>query len=151
MLITSFKVKNLNIFIGAALMLVLVISSFGCAPSGIKNSVMDYTTLLSKLRDSDASVTEDGEARSHFAAVEAKVIKVNGGSVQVYEYETPQAMQSDTTYISSDGFTINSASISWIGPPHLYKSGRVFVTYIGKDETIINLLVQILGSQFAGL
>lgn len=34
--------------------------------------------------------------------------------------------------------------------PHFYKAGRIIVLYVGSDETVLGLLEEILGSQFAG-
>ncbi len=140
----------LRVFALASFLLAILASSFGCSPAQIEKPVMDYGTLLGELRASGASVAEVGEANSGFVAVKGKVIKLNGSSVQIYEYQTPNAMQSDTANISADGFTINGSSISWIAPPHLYKSGRVFATYLGNDGTIIGILEAALGKQFAG-
>jgi hypothetical protein len=112
--------------------------------------VTDYSTLLSNLGTSNVPVTEGEELSQPFLSGKGRIINVNGSSIQVFEYDTPTAMEAESKHVSSDGTDIRGYSVDWIGPPHFYKAGRIIVIYIGKDETITALLEKTLGKQFAG-
>jgi hypothetical protein len=40
--------------------------------------------------------------------------------------------------------------VTWVAAPHFYKGGRLIVLYVGEDGGVIEVLDQVLGSQFAG-
>ena len=123
--------------------------------------VIDYSTLLRYLRDSGASIVEEGEVNwSFFYDVEGRRVAVNETSIVVYEYENSEAMEAEASCVSPDGFGItkdwgdgtgSGKQVSWIYPPHFYKSGRIIVFYGGDNDSIISLLENALGKQFAGM
>lgn len=49
-----------------------------------------------------------------------------------------------------DGDSVGTSMMMWVDTPHFYKAGRIIVLYIGSDQTILDLLVQTIGTQFAG-
>jgi hypothetical protein len=123
--------------------------------------VTDYSTLLRYLRDSGASIVEEGEASwSFFYDVEGRRVAVNGTAIEVYEYANAEAMEAEASCVSPDGFGIEKdwgdgtgsvKQVSWINPPHFYKAGRIIVFYSGDNDSIISLLENALGKQFAGM
>ena len=126
----------------------------------IREPLIDYSTLLLYLRASGASLVEEGEVSwSFFYDVEGRRVKVNGSSIDVYEYATAKGMESEASCVSPDGFGITKErgdmwvhrQVSWINPPHFYKAGRIIVMYIGDNSSIISLLENALGKQFAGM
>jgi hypothetical protein len=118
--------------------------------------IMDYSILLSTLRTPTSSMlfAEAGEISQPFFGVKGRIVNAYGGDIQVFEYETPDAMEAGSEYVSPDGYTFKTnsrvTSVEWIAPPHFYKAGRIMVIYIGSDAQITDLLEKTLGMQFAG-
>jgi len=151
--------KKLAGIIGGCIVVVVVVVAI--ATLGPK-PVTDYSTLLRYLRDSGASIGEEGEIHQpFFRDVEGRRVTVNESAIQVFEYANAEAMESEASCVSPNGFgftirTENSdiwevCNVGWIGPPHFYKAGRIIVIYIGDDDSIISLLENALGTQFAGM
>lgn len=118
-------------------------------------AVMDYSTLLTNLRASAVSIKEGEEVtKQPFFTVKGRLVAVDGGDIQVFEYPTPAKMETESKYVSPDGYAFTAGNsvtnVSWIAPPHLYKAGRIMVIYVGIDKTITGLLENLLGKQFAG-
>ena len=112
--------------------------------------VEDQARLIAALQAAGATV-EMGEPISQpFFSVEGNIVKVNGADVQVFEYESTEEMELESSQIAPDGSSNATTMITWVDTPHFYKTGRIIVLYIGSDETILNLLEQVLGPQFAG-
>jgi hypothetical protein len=40
--------------------------------------------------------------------------------------------------------------MTWIATPHFYSGGQLIVLYVGDQSSTMNLLEEVLGSQFAG-
>ena len=123
--------------------------------------VTDYSTLLDYLRDSGASVVEKGELGWSFFCdgPEGRGVAVNESNIDAYEYTSAEAMEAEASFVSPDGYGINKnwgdgmsciQHVGWMAPPHFYKSGRIIVLYIGEDDSIMSLLKNGLGRQFAG-
>ena len=139
----------------ALIIAVVAIATLGPRP------VTDYSTLLRYLRDSGAAIVEEGEIDEEFFDIEGRRVAVNESAIEVYEYANAEAMEAEASCVSPDGFgftfkTENSdiwevCQVSWINPPHFYKAGRIIVFYCGDNGSIINLLGNALGTQFAGM
>ncbi|HEX9389366.1 MAG TPA: hypothetical protein VF918_23775 [Anaerolineales bacterium] len=110
----------------------------------------DKASLISALEASGATV-ETGEPVSQaFFSPEGSIIKVNGADVQVFEYESVDAMESEASQVAPDGGSIGTTMVSWMDTPHFYKTGRIIVLYVGSDKVVLDLLGKALGPQFAG-
>jgi len=139
----------------ALIIAVVAIATLGPRP------VADYSTLLRYLRDSGASIEEEGEVSwSFFYDVEGRRVTVNESTIEVYEYANAEAMEAEASCVSPDGFGITKEwgdgnglgkQVSWINPPHFYKAGRIIVFYCGDNDSISSLLGNALGTQFAGM
>jgi hypothetical protein len=70
--------------------------------------------------------------------------------VQVLEYPSRAALESDAARVSPDGFRIGAASVDWIATPHFYKSSSLIVVYVGCNRPVMALLEGTVGLQFAG-
>ena len=113
-------------------------------------TVEDQASFIAALEASGATV-ETGEPVSQpFFTPEGNGVKVNGTDVQVFEYESAEAMEAEASQVSPDGGSVGTSMVHWIDTPHFYKAGRIIVLYIGSDETVLGLLERILGPQFAG-
>ena len=82
-----------------------------------------------------------------------QVIFVNTGAVNVFEYPTVAAAESDAAKVSPDGSGVVgdgcAALITWVGPPHFYKSDRLVVVYAGSADDVLRPLEAVLGKPFA--
>jgi hypothetical protein len=137
----------------------LIIAVVAVATLGPK-PVTDYSTLLHYLRDSGASIVEKGEISEGFFDIEGRKVAVNESNIEVYEYANAEAMEAEASCVSPDGFGImkewgdgrwSGKQVGWIAPPHFYKAGRIIVFYCGDNDSIISLLENGLGTQFAGM
>ncbi len=59
-------------------------------------------------------------------------------------------MEADASKVSPDGGSVGTSMMSWIGPPHFLKKGRILVLYVGSDTKTLDALVSAMGPQFAG-
>ena len=85
-----------------------------------------------------------------FFSVTGQVFKVNGEDVQVFEYSNQVTAEAEAAVVSADGSSIGTSLPFWVAPPHFYKTGRIIVLYIGENTEVIDVLVSVLGAQFAG-
>lgn len=113
-------------------------------------AVEDLASLSQALRDAEATVETGETVEQGFFAVPGQILKVNGADVQVFEYESAEAMEAEAAQVSTDGGSVGTSMVTWIAPPHFFKSGRVLVLYIGEDTALLDLLRSLLGEQFAG-
>jgi hypothetical protein len=120
------------------------------ASTAAQGAVQDVTSLVASLQAAGLTV-ESGEAVTQpFFTVPGQTIKINGQDVQVFAYETAQAMEAEASQISADAGTIGTSMPSWMSDPHFYKLGNMLILYVGQDQKIIDILSNILGPQFAG-
>lgn len=106
--------------------------------------------LMNALQSAGATVELGDSVEQVFFSVTGRILKVNGADVQVFDYESAQAMEADTAQISEDGSEIRTSMVTWAEAPHFFKSGRILVLYVGEDAAILDLLKSALGEQFAG-
>ena len=135
--------------------------------SGCNNRpVMDYGRLVDGLREAGATVEEIGDSQLPGAgepifSVTGNIIKVNGENIPILEYNNEVAAGTETGFISRDGFDLTRPSdskdegfavhVDWITSPHWYQAGRVIVLYIGENQNTLDMLENLLGTQFAGM
>ncbi len=112
--------------------------------------VEDYVSLVDALRAAGATVEPGDTVEQVFFTVMGQIIKVNGADVQVFEYESAEAMEADAALVAPDGGSIGTSMVTWVATPHFFKTGRVLVLYVGDDAAILDLLKSVLGEQFAG-
>jgi hypothetical protein len=110
----------------------------------------DYRSLVDALQAEGATVEPGGAVAQPLFAVEAQVITVDGAQVQVYEFTNAASAEAAAAEVSADGSSIGPTMITWISPPHFYRSGRLIVLYVGDDAAVLSALTSVLGEQFAG-
>lgn len=146
--------------ISSLLLIALFLSACGAppaTPSAEADPIMshggpveDYVSLIDSLRGAGATVEPGDEVEQAFFTVKGQIIKVNGADVQVFEYESAEAMEDDAVQVAPDGGSIGTSMVMWVEAPHFYKAGRILVLHLGEDQTILDLLEGALGPQFAG-
>jgi hypothetical protein len=112
--------------------------------------VDDYESLVNALQAAGVTVAAGDAVEQPFFSVPGQVIRVNEQDVQVYVYETAEALEAEAAQIAEDGSSIGTSMVDWVEPPHFFKSGRILVLYLGEDPNILIVLESILGPQFAG-
>src|SRR5215216_1128761 len=122
------------------------------APNVATEPVMveDQASLIAALQASDATVETGEPITQVFFRPEGSIIKVNGADVQVFEYESVEAMENEASQVAPDGGSIGTSMVTWMDTPHFYKAGRIIVLYVGSDEAVLSLLEKVMGPQFAG-
>ena len=141
------------------LLLVFALMMSGCGNASKSSSptastepviVQDQASLIAALQAAGATVETGSPVAQAFFSPEGSIIKVNGADVQVFEYESAEAMESEAAQVAPDGGSIGTSMVTWMDTPHFYKAGRIIVLYVGSDESVLSLLENALGPQFAG-
>lgn len=115
-----------------------------------KKPVSNARDLVREISRRHIRVKRAGRVTQPFFSRRGHVLKVKGAEIQVYEYSSVGTARKDAELVGRDGSTVGTNSVNWIEPPHFFRSGRLIVLYIGDQPEVINLLGDILGSQFAG-
>jgi hypothetical protein len=146
----SNKMKQKILSILSLAMAALLIAA--CAPQAQSSATteLDQASLIEALRATGAEVELGDSVEQAFLAVLGQILKLDGTDVQVFEYESAQAMEADAAQVSADGGTIGNSMVTWVATPHFFKSGRVLVLFVGDDAAVLELLGGVLGEQFAG-
>jgi len=113
-------------------------------------AVEDQASLIAALQTAGATVEVGDAISQEFFSPEGNIIKVNGADVQVFEYESADAMENESSQVAPDGGSIGTSMVSWMDTPHFYKTGRIIALYVGSDQTSLDLLEMVIGPQFAG-
>ena len=126
----------------------LILSACGGQPA----SAQGYGTaeFLEELREKGAEAQSGESVEQAFFSVIGTMVNVNGESVQVFEYDSAETMESDAVLVDADGGSIGTSMVSWVATPHFYKKGRILVLYVGDNAETLGLLESVLGAQFAG-
>ena len=112
--------------------------------------VEDQASLIAALQAAGATIEVGDPISQAFFSPEGNIIKVNGADLQVFEYESAEAMENEASQVAPDGGSIGTSMVSWMDAPHFYKTGRIIALYVGSDQTVLDLLEMVMGPQFAG-
>jgi hypothetical protein len=110
---------------------------------------LDTPRLVLRLRSAGAAVEEAGELEEGVFG-KARLLRVNGEDLQVYEFASEAEQQAAAAAISANGYTIGTSSYFWISQPYFYAHDRLVVLYLGVDEAAIDLLAEALGRPLTG-
>lgn len=121
------------------------------ASTAVQTAVVDdLNNMMAALQAADVPVELGEPVEQPFFSVQGQTLKVNGQDVQVFVYDTAEAMESEAAQIAADASTIGTSMPTWMDTPHFYKMGRILVLYVGQDQTVLEQLNNIFGPQFAG-
>ncbi len=147
------------------LILLLVLSVAPIVGCNQPTTVTDYASFVRNLNKSGATVepkgnTEHPSFSELFSGVE-KLIKLDGENLGIWEYSNEATAKAEAKFVKFDGFDIyrppDSESeglafhVDWIAPPHWYEKGRIIVLYVGRNQKTLDMLENLLGTQFAGM
>jgi hypothetical protein len=140
--------SNLYLPLMILLAAVLILTACGGQPA----SAQGYGTaeFLEDLRAKGVEAETGDPIEQAFFSVIGSTVNFNGESVQVFEYESAETMESDAVLIDAEGSSIGTSMVSWVATPHFHKKGRILVLYIGDNTETLELLESVLGRQFAG-
>lgn len=110
----------------------------------------DLRSLVGGLRASGLTVKRGGNLSQPFFSVKGRLLSVGREQIQVFQYAKTKTAEREAKHVDPTGPSIGASMPMWIGPPHLYQSGRLIVVYVGSDQSIIKELENLLGPQFAG-
>ena len=135
-----------------ASMFVIVATLTLAACSGESASAQGYgmAEFLQELREKGAEAESSESIEQPFFSVIGDTVQLNGESLQVFEYDSAETMESDAVLVDADGGSIGTSMVSWMATPHFYKKGRILVLYVGDHTETLRLLESVLGAQFAG-
>lgn len=144
------KLLILSIFLMFALAITGCRSSTTASPSSAAPTVQDQASLISALQAAGATVETGDAITQPFFTPEGQTVKMNDADLQVFEYESAEAMAKESALVAPDGGSVGTSMVDWIDTPHFYKAGRIIVLYVGSDQAALDLLDKVLGPQFAG-
>jgi uncharacterized protein YqfB (UPF0267 family) len=110
------------------------------------NSIDDLIRTL-KAKGHTAEVLTESVTQPFFT-VSPKLIKIDEAVIQIFEYKDKKNVELDAKTITKQGDIIRDSTrtfINWIEKPNFYKKDNLIVLYVGKNETTLNILVDILG------
>jgi hypothetical protein len=100
--------------------------------------------LVNALQGAGATVMQTAMMGHPAFDAPAKVLQIDQGIVQVYEYESVAARQAVSQSITPPGDVINSTPVIWPDRPNMWAIGRLIVVYPGTDGGLILLLSGLL-------
>ena len=114
-----------------------------------------YAAVKAALEANGAVVVADGTEEAGVFAHAYTAVLVNGEQVQVYEFASTSAANEAAVTVSDDGMLVTSGdtppiAIDFLNRPHYYQQGNVIVLYTGDDDSVVSLLRETLGEEFAG-
>lgn len=142
-----------RLWISTLWLVVVAVGSTACGGTFASNRpqpVTDYARVIDQLRAAGVEAEAGDEVDQPFLAVKGRMIRVQGGDVQVFQYPDAAATDAQAALISPDGATVGTAKLQWVGPPHFYKQGQLIVLYVGDDAHVLQALESVLGRPFAG-
>lgn len=123
-------------------------------PAQVAGASMDYTQLLRRLEQEGLRVKPLGRARVDFLQESAYLARVENEELRVFEFASDADAAQAAGHVSPDGYEYSTptggASVSWVAPPHFFRSGRTIVLYLGQQKSILQPLSELLGHEFAG-
>lgn len=114
----------------------------------VKDLTME--ALINSLKDKgyDPQVKD---AEKGFLAGTRKIINIGDEKLEVYTYDSNDAMDKDAKLIALDGFMYDDKDLRWDSYPHFYKNSNFIIQYIGKNYKTLCDLKNIIGDQFIGM
>jgi hypothetical protein len=145
--------KTFRKFIGVlALSLVLV----ACSPQASGPEIPDTGTevggraeLVEALEGLGSTVEETGEVDQPFFDVDARMLQVDGQTIEVFEFPDEAARETASGTIEPNASMIGTMIPEWVDVPHFWARGRLIVLFVGQDQTVIDRLTSVLGQPVA--
>ena len=113
-------------------------------PKGIGVLVSDLVGL--------GSVVAQGKSITQpFFSVDGEETIIEGETVQVFTYASPEAAKADADLVSPLGSPIGTSMVSRVSAPHFYLKDTLLVLYVGLNVGVIERQETVMGPEFAGV
>lgn len=133
------------------LLLVMTTSLLGCTKE-ISNTA--YNDFITKLENKGYKVDAKDVDEDILEGKRKWLTLDETDNITVYLYESDKKMEEDASYVDEGGSSYNNGkraiNVSWVSLPHFYKIDNMIVLYVGENTSIITVLEEIIGEQFAG-
>ena len=106
-------------------------------------------SVVEALSRAGLEVKPAGEIEQPFWTRRAQVFTVEGDDLQFYEFADEDAARRAAGQVAPGGGSIGPSSMSWIAPPHFYRSGRTIAIYLGTNRAVLDALQSRMGNPFA--
>ena len=107
--------------------------------------------LVSDLVGLGSAVAQGKSVSQPFFSVAGEETIVDGETVQVFTYASPEAAKADADLVSPQGNPIGASMVSWVSTPHFYLKDSLLVIYVGMNVGVIERLETVMGPEFAGV
>jgi hypothetical protein len=101
--------------------------------------------LVAALQAAGAQVQEGNPLDQPFFSISGRILMVNGGEAQVFEFPDRLQREKASTRITIDGQPSPTVMIQWLDDPHFWGVGRLIVLYVGSDPAVLDALNGVLG------
>ncbi len=116
----------------------------------VEEACLDRERLIEKLRAEGLTIEPAGEIDQPFFSVKGHRIQVNGGTLQVFEYDDLPSTIKEAALVSPDGTSVGNTKVEWTDTPHFYQNGKMIIIYLGDDEELKQIFEETIGFTFAG-
>jgi hypothetical protein len=105
----------------------------------------DLSGLIAALEAAGATVETGDKIEQPFFEVQGQIVKVNGQSVEVFEWADEASREAVSRTITPQG-QFGTTQVEWVGKPHFWASGKIIALYVGDNAEVVALLTGALGA-----
>ena len=106
--------------------------------------------LVSDLVGLGSVVVQGKNITQPFFSVDGEETIIEGETVQVFTYASPEAAKADADLVSPLGSPIGTSMVSRVSAPHFYLKDTLLVLYVGLNVGVIERQETVMGPEFAG-
>lgn len=121
----------------------------GTLSPGSAGAVGGIAEFIDAIKAAGATVETGGTVQQPFFNVAGQEVKIDGESVQVFEFADETTRTEISGAISHDASQIGTSIPSWISTPHIWAQGRLIVLYVGTNDSVLAVLNNVLGVPIA--
>jgi hypothetical protein len=145
-----------------SLLVVAVTSACREIPQSHGGPVRDHVSFVDSLRAKGYGVDPVADVQRPFLRPRGTVLRISGAGLgapvelESYNYDDRDlgmdgraAAGQDAAGVGPDGQP-RSGPVAWPASPHFFRKERVLVLYPGNDPSVVAVLTDLLGPQFAG-
>lgn len=116
------------------------------SPLGAPESrVEDLAGLVSALQAAGATVETGDKIEQPFFEVQGQTLKVDGQSVEVFEWADEASREAVSRTITPQG-QFGTTMVEWTGTPHFWAAGKIIALYVGENVEVVDLLTGAMGA-----
>lgn len=129
---------------------VSMLVSCGSSPNGPSSSALNEFVDALRARGVSVTVAEElSPSANGYFSVPARVLKVNSGQINVFEYSSPERAAAQAREITHDAQPSDKFHVTWISTARFYHKDSLIVLYLGCTQQILDALHAIIGAPIA--